>query len=82
MSAQHAPGPWKVCPQTAGCFTVWRWVPGTRGNGIERLRNASGNTKRFRSIEAAYAAIAKAYDEHIDAGLTCDPAPEATGSAA
>jgi hypothetical protein len=61
-------GPWKVCAQTARQFTVWRWVPtenpriaGTAGaNGIERIRNASGNVKRFRSEEAAYAAIAKA----------------------
>ena len=61
LGATRAPGPWKVCPMTARQFTVWRWIPGPRGsNAIERMRNANGNTKRFRSEEAAYAAIAKA----------------------
>lgn len=60
-NTKHTPRPWKVCAQTARSFTVWRYVPGPRGtNGIERIRNANGNTKRFRSEQAARAAIARA----------------------
>jgi hypothetical protein len=62
MSAQHTTGPWKVCQWNDGkSFTVWREVqPGNGLMRIERMLNASGNRKRFRSEASARAAIAKA----------------------
>lgn len=61
MSAQHTPGPWKVCDWNGKSYTVYRMLMRAGAPlDIERLTNANGNTKRFRSSAAARAAIAKA----------------------
>jgi len=52
---KSAPGSWRVC-QWKRTYTVWRW----NGNSLDRIANASGNRKRFRSQAAALAAADKA----------------------
>jgi len=63
-ATKHPPGPWNICPWNDGkSFTVWRRIVAAGPNGtdlIERITNAAGNRKRFRSASAARAAIAKA----------------------
>lgn len=63
MSAQHTPGPWEAVKrntQTHSGTTVWlvrRW----NGDCVEYLRSPGARrVAKFRSEQAAHAAIAKA----------------------
>ena len=62
MSAKHAPGPWRAVRNSAGMVLrrTYRVERTAADGGTEYLLSASGRAIRFRSQEAARAAIDKA----------------------